>query len=835
MNDSCYSVLIFQREVNKYTYKLIKKYISNGIKVYFLTESYEEELYNYLQEIQKKEIKYFIDLYLLSMNYYISLSGQFKDYFIVEDGKISENLREEFKWETFNIEQYDIEHLNEDKHIIVKAGAGTGKTKTMIDRTMYLRHKKLATFKEMVMITFTNKAANQMKQKLYERLEAYYDVTKNIKYLGWIDELASMRIQTIHSFAKNFIEHFGDKIEIDRKSKIKSIQYEKYKILENLIDKYRFKFRDKYQKFRYIPQYKLIKAILKIEQYLLSKGLDIISIKEKINYGVDDEEFNHILEFLLLNLCEKVKKYKDENNIIELNDLVTSLRKFISITNIQNEINIKYMMVDEFQDTDTIQVDFIIWLIENVSCKTFIVGDTKQSIYRFRGAEYTAFAQLEDKLKAIGEGKNISKKSLKKNYRSNGAIIEKLNNFFYNLSNLKTLREETKYFTFTDDDKLETVIPSSTTKAFISFFHTDLRDERIDYIINEIKENKKRNDEREKGEANEVIAVLVRSNKDLEEIVRKLEAKGIICKKEVSGGFYRSIAVREFYIMLKALLFPKVYINQYAFISSSYGMGIDNNTILEQYSSSDNYLKKIIENREEYIKLQGFTDKIKHEPFMKVFYELISEFKPHVNYGIKILKNRDFEEKEDEVIKKIKTAVKNYEMNLMHLCTILDKKFTSVDSGIIDIIKFLERMIQTDDIENEKMLDFNNEENKYDVICMTVHKSKGLEFDHIIIPKTNNSFLHNNNQVKIFLNEDKKNYNIGYSVDLDDLHLQNDIYNTFISEENNEIIAEEIRLLYVALTRAKKTIHLNKNEIMNNSGIIHNWMDLLERGNLKDA
>ncbi|WP_142415570.1 UvrD-helicase domain-containing protein [Hathewaya massiliensis] len=838
MSNNAYSVLIYQREVSKYTFYLIKDYISEGTKVYFLTESDEVDLYSYIQDVEKKDIKYYEQKYLLSMNYNINLSFQFKDDFIIEDGNISENLREELKEECFNIEQYDIEHLNRDKHIIIKAGAGTGKTKTMIDRTIYLRHKELATFKDMVMITFTNKAANQMKQKLYERLEAYYEATKDTKYLEWIDEIVSMRIQTIHSFAKNFIELLGDRINIDRKSKIKSIQYEKYKILEKLINEYRFKFSEKYQKFRYIPQYKLIKAILKIEQYLTSKGLNVSDNKENINFGVDKEEFNHFLEFLLLNLCEEVKQYKYENSIIELNDLVISLKRYLHTVNIQNAVNIKYIMVDEFQDSDTIQVDFIIWLIENMGCKTFIVGDIKQSIYRFRGAEYTAFLQFEDKLKRNGEEKNITKKSLKKNYRTNKAIIDKLNNFFYNISNLETSREETKYFTFTKGDKLEPVIENNSKEEVISLFKNGYetnKDGVIEYITNEIKKNNKRNASRAKeGLESESIAILVRSNRDLEYIVRELEKKDYICKKEVSGEFYRSIAVREFYLMLKALLYPKVYINQYAFINSSYGKGIDNNTILENYDSSNNYLKKIIENRKEYKTLQYFNEKIKQEPFMKVLHQLVNEFKPEINYGVKILSNRGFKE-ENETIKSVKTAVINYKMNLEHLFTILDKRFNSIDASIIDVIRFLELMIKTDDLEDEKMLDYNNKENKYDAICMTVHKAKGLEFDHVIIPKTSNSFLNNNNEVKIFLNEKVEKHNIGYLVNLDDLTLKNDVYSEFIVEENKEIIAEEIRLLYVALTRAKKTIHLNKNEIMDNSGKIHNWMDLLERGNLKDA
>jgi DNA helicase II / ATP-dependent DNA helicase PcrA len=823
--EDIYSVLIYERKVTKETYHIIFSYIEKGTKIYYLTKSKEEQLNDITNSSEKEKLSMLKNKYLLSIDYDICLN-ETEEYAVFEDGNIPEHIKQQLKDKSFNLEQYEIEHLPAETHIIVKAGAGTGKTKTMIDRSIFLRHKRYSSFREMVMITFTNKSAIQMKTKLSERLEEYYNITKDYKYLDWIDELSEMRIQTIHSFSKGFIEEFGDRINIDKNSKIKSLTYEKYKIIEEVINDYRFAYLDNYNKFRYIPQYKLIKAIRKIESHLTSRGIDILDNFELIDWGIDENNFNHMLSYLLKNLCIRLKEYKDQNSYIEINDLVSKLREFVNLERTFTDSNIKYIMIDEFQDTDSIQVQFLIWLINNFKCKSFVVGDIKQSIYRFRGADYTAFIQFEQELRSKKLSEEIIKKTLKVNYRSDKRLIERLNRFFTNVANIDTAREETKYFTFNEDDKLEAVKEYKLKNVMNSFFKSQesIKDEIADYIGELVRNN----------EVQDEIGVLLRTNNDLEDIVDRLEGKGMVCKKEISGSFYRSIAVKEFYVMLKALLYPKVYINQYAFINSSFGFGISNEEIFNNFSTSTNYLEKLLENHPVIIKLKEYRDRLQKEPFMIILKEIVDCFEPHLNYGIKRLRERTDIKDEEDAISKMRTNATNYELNLMHLFTILDSKFSNMEADILDVEGFLNNMIQTDNIEDEKMLSFNH--GKYDLTCMTIHKAKGLEFDNVVIPKTNNGFLNRGSEeVHVFVKiSDNNAIKVGYLVNLEELEAINNIYESCISEENKEIIAEEIRLLYVALTRAKKSIHVNKNRIVSDSGKINNWMQLFERGKLLD-
>ena len=167
--DKGYSALIYEKRISKNTYEKIKTYITKGIKVYFLTECRYIEIEDYVTVGENDNLILWKEKGMLFVNENILLSNTSD--FIVMDGKLPEAIKDKLKVEgKFNIEQYCIEHASVEKHIVVTAGAGTGKTKTMIDRVLYLVMTGHAKFSEIVMIAFTNEAANEMKRKLAERL-----------------------------------------------------------------------------------------------------------------------------------------------------------------------------------------------------------------------------------------------------------------------------------------------------------------------------------------------------------------------------------------------------------------------------------------------------------------------------------------------------------------------------------------------------------------------------------------------------------------------------------------------------------------------------------------
>lgn len=109
----------------------------------------------------------------------------------------------------FNLVQYRIEHQPVDSNIMICAGAGTGKTYSMVSRVAFLSHGKNPYLKDLKqdlgMITFTNEAADTMRERLTELFMNYYRITRNYRYLQKIQELMNARITTIHRFCIDLI------------------------------------------------------------------------------------------------------------------------------------------------------------------------------------------------------------------------------------------------------------------------------------------------------------------------------------------------------------------------------------------------------------------------------------------------------------------------------------------------------------------------------------------------------------------------------------------------------------------------------------------------------
>lgn len=110
----------------------------------------------------------------------------------------------------FNFQQYQIEHATSEKNILVKAGAGTGKTYSMVSRVAYLCNRTVDPIAdisgEIAMITFTNDAADNMKNRLKRMFMNYFILTSNEKYMHLIEDMNQIQISTIHKFAISLLQ-----------------------------------------------------------------------------------------------------------------------------------------------------------------------------------------------------------------------------------------------------------------------------------------------------------------------------------------------------------------------------------------------------------------------------------------------------------------------------------------------------------------------------------------------------------------------------------------------------------------------------------------------------
>ncbi len=290
------------------------------------------------------------------------------------------------------------------KPTIVLAGAGSGKTRVLTNRILYLVQECGVLPSQILAITFTNKAADEMKRRLY-------DFNVGAQY---------MHISTIHSFCATVLRNeaklldrnsnFTIYAEDEKKSVVK-------KIVKEMIEDPDAKVVDSYCES--------ISSIKNNAPELLGSNLFEQSIKDEYLSA----EFDRLQAATLQTreesskiICEYASKMA-ENNALDFDDLLYYTYKLFS-TN--NEIlekyreKFKYILIDEFQDTNKVQYK-IFSLLGKKYGNIFVVGDDDQSIYSWRGADTYNLKRFES------DFENCQVFKLEQNYRSTKQILDVAN------------------------------------------------------------------------------------------------------------------------------------------------------------------------------------------------------------------------------------------------------------------------------------------------------------------------------------------------------------------------------------------------------------------------
>lgn len=794
MNDK-YSVLWFCPDFNSTKIEQLKTYIYSGTKVFLLSFDDLEDIRDdvFLNEAHSKGLLY---------SYIVKYSEPWNEERFLFNGEQDHDLLSFLdENSSFNKEQYMLEHSSLNHHLIVKAGAGTGKTTTMINRMMYLKYMDPElNMESVVMITFTNDAAIHMRAKLLEKLKNYFEVTKDPMYLEWMEEIGEMFIGTIHAFARQFLSLEGQKLGFDPSMKVRSYLHDRKKLVERYIDEFSVREPGLYEGFKHVQHYKLVKTIMDILDRINNKSVSYEDIL-RMDFGIDQRNFHQMARFIVHHVVKELDIRKRQDEAVEISDLISQLTTLRQLSKDELILKIRYLFVDEFQDTDEAQVSFVSWLTDKYYSQLFAVGDIKQSIYRFRGADYTAFNQLKSQLEL--ENHSYEELSLKKNYRSEAKLIKQFNRLFDKWS------DRIKMFQFDETDKLLPVIEDSTHEGLVTL---SMNDWNLQHLLKRLYQQD--------------VAVLVRSNRQVRKSVELIEGLGYFCEATVSGSFYRSLPVREFYLLLRRFTHLFVAKDQYLFHCSSYGsnelsvaqvmqqFSPERLTILDQVGKYENDAVRLNNATATIANLQQFIEQVKpHEVFCKRYYQDLRLRFPDV----------------DEEMQRLEALAKmqEYKVNLDRLLFLLKMQFGDFQASLYDYEKFLSIKMATNSTENEWKL---QKEASHRIKVMTVHKAKGLEFDYVLMPETSSTFV-KNGKTQVLLLQEEGDWKLGYYVNWNDQVVENSHYKQNIVDENIELVAEESRLLYVGLTRAKKGVFVNSSPNMSRQSF-QCWSDLLESGEL---
>ena len=583
--------------------------------------------------------------------------------------------------------------------VLILAGAGSGKTKTIIARTAYLLASKKASAENILIMTFTNKAAREMKergQKMLEDNKNWNGIMPDFTtFHSWgmrfIKSLSIAQLATVGLMSKFTIADTSDQVAILNKIKIlvfpeeiaKAFKPDKFLLTLGVIQNSNTKFDSRESSHKTISE--LIKK----------KELDL-------------SMFNEITPGIILAISNLFFLYKKElrlNNTIDFDDLInipSTILEGDKILKSSIKLKYQYLMIDEFQDTNTSQLRLLNNIL-NVNNNICVVGDDSQSIYGWRGANISYILNFHKRFE------NCTNINLSINYRSSKEIVKKANKILGNASE----RHE---------KKVDLVAHKDQKGIVQGKFHKDLKEEALS-ISNTIsalitKKNVKPGN----------IAILYRTAFIINELELELINKGVPYKIHKGKTLLERKAAKAVISYLKIIQNVNNNIALMNLLSSSkilsdkrvseFSADADIKEItLINYLSSGEYKKFPRIAKGTIDKIDSFIFELRefialNEENYSIFYSSFSRSNTVRNIYQKVLDDSITQD-----IPEAKLHEANSNINILNMVNALGLKYNS-----------LETLLETIAIEGEEE---DCEENK--VNLMTIHASKGLEFEVVFL------------------------------------------------------------------------------------------------------
>ena len=815
-----------------------------------------------------------------------------------------------------------------DKNIIVSAAAGSGKTRVLVDRVVSLMIEEKIPIKNMIIVTFTNKASVEMKDRIREKLSELLD-NKNIDRSFVKKQIKSINdafIKTLHSFCADMLrENFylsdnlspSFKIAADSKQallrkdaidELFEIQYEKndqnfidflhnfakekddndakeivldlYDFSKSQVDpenwiKYHTSNKFDFSEFKKIIEKKvdeLIKNAEELKKFIVEKSMrkefiemmDIdLSYFYNLKKSVIEDKWDNSLEKFDYNLKAKVRfnkkkddpnedlfvktkrnYYKDQftdlKNIVvntdsitkaffdpkeekvlsELKNLVFEFEKiyknkkreenYLDFSDMEHEFikllekdslveklqkQFSYIFFDEYQDSNDIQ-NYIVDKLKNKN-NLFFVGDVKQSIYGFRNARPELFLE---KLESYEKDPDSVRINLSKNFRTDKDLIDFNNYIFDNL-----MTKNNSDIAYKDDNhrlnyhfEFDEKYPKVSIKALNSSVNEE------EYLVKEI------DDLINSGMSYKDIAILLRSSSRAYLIENELKKAGIPFSSDISKISFETVEVDFFINILKYIANPKDDLTLLSVLRSEIFDFSEDELSLISLSSDKKYFYEKFSLYEE-----NFNDELSQK--ISDFNTTFADFSYILNFSTMYdFANIIFEK--SGYYDFLKARDRGYErvQNIEAFIELMDDYDKNNENSLFGFLTYI------DNLKNQKKDNLKASRNLSDeedlVRIMTIHKSKGLEFKAVILPEASKGFNTRGKSKDMLLDKD---LGIGINIsDWDNKIKISSIKRDLILEKLNlNDKKEEMRVLYVALTRAERKLSIIGQKDLNEKGL----------------
>ena len=598
------------------------------------------------------------------------------------------------------LNKFQYEAVMHDKGpALLLAGAGTGKTRTLIYRVAHLIESGVSP-ESILLLTFTNKAANEMKERAEKMLK----------------EKCGITACTYHSFCVKMLRFYGKMAGISPDFTIISGPDE-----ADIIDIVKSELN--FQKLKNMPSASVFASMLST---CVNKRLTLEELLKEQKYWRFRQN-----ERKLLLLREETKKYKEEHNLFNYDDILLKFDQMLTdYSNIARRIEdtYRYIMVDEYQDTNTLQ-DSIIRKIRTKNTNLMVVGDDMQSIYKFRGADVQNILSFP---KRYTDCKVIY---LTENYRSSQEILNLANHVMTNATEgyQKNLRAQFS------SQELPKVYSVNDTKT------------EAEFVLNRIKAK------HAEGIPYNDICVLYRNSFQSYELEVLLNKAGLDFEKYGGIRFLDRAHIKDVLAFLRIYTNPSDELAWFRILQLHIGIGkvYARNISRKCLEYGPEYLIDDCHKRKKYgVHIRKLYDEIQSWEG-KEFLEIL---KSSCAYYAKTLENTIRNKKVDSESDR-EESLQDLERNKEDI-TILQEMAKDYDSALA----FLDAT--TLDATKSK----ENEEDK--LVLSTIHSIKGLEYDTVILLDCIDEILPSARYIG--------------------------------SPEDNE----DVRCMYVAVTRAKNALYM---------------------------
>lgn len=567
----------------------------------------------------------------------------------------------------------DFSKLNDEQRIAVEttqgpvlilAGAGSGKTTVLINRLVNIIEKGIDA-KRILLLTFTNKAANEMTQRAQSMLD---------------ERALDVNGTTYHSFCAEILRRHAPKVGFTSDFSICDSSDAAEMI--NLI-----KEKNGYTKEMSLPNGK---ELIDMFSYMLNK-------EKTLTYTLENRYPSYIGQEMEI---EKIKEdfiiYKYNKNILDYDDLLTQvINLFETYPEICKNISdyYQYIMVDEYQDSNLLQMQLIKLLRQFENKNICVVGDQNQSIYGFRGSLYENILNFPD---MFSDCKIIK---LNKNYRSNQEILD--------LSNAVTSDMNEKF--------KNNLIGTHHCGYKPRLIKCNGQNDEARFIINQI------NNYRRNGMSLNDMAVLVRGSYDsnmLESLLIEQSGKNAIEYQKFGGiKFFERDFVKNIFAYLKIITNYKDEISWFRILKLYPGIGSVN-------------AKKISEG----ILENGKTELIEKKYTKKTFAKYLEE----INEFLIEIDKLDFQEQMEYLVneyyyKTIKRSIQNMKTTPVNIKKHLRQLDEEIEQAQV-LITLSENYKTASKFVNDVLLEVPQKSSENDKLTIsTIHSVKGLEFKVVFV------------------------------------------------------------------------------------------------------